>query len=181
MHLMLDVARHGGTDPVSLSAVAERTDLSRGYLEQLAGALRRARLLRGVSGRRGGYRLAVDASEITVGAVVEATIGPVCVVDCVEDPAGCPRSGFCEARVVYSLINNRISEVLHTYTLADLLEPSWLDDHGLPVVDPSKLAASFEGVGCAWNPKPQGASRTRQGSAGPNRRGGKAHGRAQNR
>ena len=58
LRVMLDIARHGGREtPVSLAAVATRTDLSHGYLEQLAMGLRRARLLRGVAGRKGGYML----------------------------------------------------------------------------------------------------------------------------
>ena len=49
LRMMLDVARNGGDgDPVSLANVAERTGISRGYLEQLAMALRTARLVRGV-------------------------------------------------------------------------------------------------------------------------------------
>ena len=69
LRLMLDVARNGvDNGPVSLSSVAKRTAISRGYLEQVALSLRSASLLRGVCGRRGGYRLAAAAEEITVGA-----------------------------------------------------------------------------------------------------------------
>lgn len=123
LRLMLDVARHGADgQPVSLAAVAERTGISRGYLEQLAQSLRSARLVRGVAGRHGGYKLAKTTSEITLGRILEAAIGPICVVDCVDDPESCPRSEFCECRLVYGLINRRIAEVLDEFTLADLLD-----------------------------------------------------------
>jgi len=126
LRMMLDLARHGGLEkPVSLAAVAERTDISRGYLEQLAMALRNARLVRGVAGRYGGYRLTEPPERITVGQIVEAATGPVCVVDCVDDPASCPRAEDCECRLVYGIVNERIAEVLREYTLADLLDPSW--------------------------------------------------------
>ena len=50
LRMMLDIARNGGQDvPVSLGMVAERTDLSRGYLEQVALSLRNARLVKGVA------------------------------------------------------------------------------------------------------------------------------------
>ena len=127
LRMMLDVARHGGEEkPISLASVAERTGISRGYLEQLVLGLRNARLVRGVAGRYGGYRLAERPSNITVGQIVEAAIGPICLVDCVEDPLTCPRAEFCECRIVYALINERISEVLREYTLEDLLDPSWV-------------------------------------------------------
>jgi Rrf2 family protein len=129
--MMLDVARNGGDgDPVSLANVAERTGISRGYLEQLALALRTARLVRGVAGRHGGYRLTTPPTEITLGQIVEAAIGPIYLVDCLEDPTTCPRAEYCECRVVYALINRRIQEVLREYTLKDLLDPSWLQHVG---------------------------------------------------
>lgn len=135
LRMMLDVARHGsGAEPVSLAAVAERTGLSRGYLEQLAMALRNARLVRGVSGRHGGYKLTTAPSEITLGRIVEAAIGPIYLVDCLEDPSTCPRAEYCECRVVYALINRRISDVLEEYTLADLIDPRWLRDERLASV-----------------------------------------------
>jgi len=127
LRMMIDIARNGGeSSPVSLSSVSERTDLSRGYLEQLAINLRNARVLRGVAGRYGGYRLARPASKITVGHIVEATIGPICVVECLEEPDSCMRTESCECRLVYALINQRIAEVLHTFSLSDLLDPSWI-------------------------------------------------------
>ena len=134
LRMMLDLARNqGGDRPVSLTSVANRTGLSRGYLEQLALALRTAKLLRGVSGRNGGYKLARPAGKINIGEIIEATIGPICLVECLDEPASCAQTETCECRVVYSLINHRISEVLHSYTLADLLDPAWTES-----ADPSR-------------------------------------------
>ncbi len=129
LRMMLDIARHGGDEsPVSLASVAERTGISHGYLEQVALALRSAGLVRGVAGRHGGYRLGRPTHEITIGQILEATIGPVCVVDCVDEPEACLRAEFCECRLVYALINQRIGEVLNEFTLADLANPRWLKE-----------------------------------------------------
>ncbi len=124
---MVEIARLGGRDaPVSLTAVATRSRLSRGYLEQLALALRNAGLLRGICGKQGGYRLARGAGEITVGEILEATTGPVNIVACVGDPLSCPRAESCESRPMYALMNRRIREVIHAFTLAQMLEPTWV-------------------------------------------------------
>ena len=132
LRMMLDIAKHGASDsPVSLSTVSDRTGISHGYLEQLAPALRAARLVKSVAGRHGGYRLASPASEISIGRIIEASIGPVCVVDCVEEPESCLRADFCECRIVYALINQRIAQVLEDFTLADLLDPSWISEKGV--------------------------------------------------
>jgi Rrf2 family protein len=131
LRMMLDVARHGGHDsPVSLASVSERTGISHGYLEQVALALRSARLVRGVAGRHGGYKLSSPPDKITIRQIIEATIGPVCVVDCIDEPEACPRADYCECRIVYAMINLRIGEVLEEFTLADLADPSWMKDTG---------------------------------------------------
>jgi len=132
LRLMLDIARYGGDGtPVSLSSISDRTGISHGYLEQLAPALRAARLVKSVAGRHGGYRLASPASKTTIGMIIEASIGPVCVVECVEEPESCDRADFCECRVVYALINQRIAQVLEEFTLEDLLDPSWITEKGV--------------------------------------------------
>jgi Rrf2 family protein len=86
-----------------------------------------------VSGRHGGYRLARPAEKISVGEIIEATIGPVCIVECLDDPESCLKTDTCECRLVYSLINQRIAEVLRSFTLADLLDPTWVDSMGVEV------------------------------------------------
>lgn len=119
---MLEVARRAGDDPVSLAVVSRHTNLSRAYLEQLALALRNARLVKGVCGKGGGYRLSRDPSDITVREILEAVMGPIAIVECVEDPASCMLAEFCECRPVYGLINQRITDALSSFTLADLLD-----------------------------------------------------------
>jgi Rrf2 family protein len=127
LRMMLDICRNGDSEtPISLASVSERTGISHGYLEQVALALRSARLVRGVAGRHGGYTLARRPEEISIRQIIEATIGPVCVVDCIDEPEACPRADYCECRVVYALINHRIAEVLEEFSLADLAEPRWM-------------------------------------------------------
>lgn len=138
LRMMLDLARSGGADtPVSLASVAERTGISHGYLEQVALSLRNAGLVRGVAGRHGGYKLSSPPEEISIRQIIEATIGPICVVDCIEEPEACPRAEFCECRIVYAMINLRIGEVLEEYSLADLIDPGWMKETGRSVT--SKL------------------------------------------
>jgi Rrf2 family protein len=141
--MVLDIARNGGREkPVSLASVAERTDISRGYLEQLAIALRNAQVIRSIAGRYGGYLLSRPPQDITIGEIIEASIGPVSIVGCVEDPEACARAGDCECRLVYELITARIAGVLHGFSLADLLQPGGIQkvvstSHDEPLLKPS--------------------------------------------
>lgn len=128
LRLILDIARHGPPEgePVQLSQVAERNNLSKGYLEQLAIALKNAQLIRSSSGRTGGYKLARPAEEITLLEVFEASNGPVNVVECVRHPQECIQVDFCRCRGLWELINFRITEVLADYSLRDLLDEKGL-------------------------------------------------------
>jgi Rrf2 family protein len=112
--------------PVSLDRVAQRTRVSKRYLEQLAIALKHSSLLIGVSGKGGGYRLARPAAEIKVGEIIEAAIGPINIVSCVRHPDACLMVEVCECRLFYLLLNRRISEVLNEFSLHDLADKGWL-------------------------------------------------------
>lgn len=121
LHCMIAISRLAGRKgPVSLEEVAQRTGLSKRYLEQLAAALRHAGLLRSRPGRSGGYLLARPPETIHLAQIVEALIGPINIVDCVCEPGNCFKADHCESRLVYLLINCSITAVLSEYSLADL-------------------------------------------------------------
>ena len=128
LRAMVEITRRSdSTRPVSLEKVANATHISRRHPEQLAMALKGASLIRSVSGRRGGYFLSRPADEIRIAQVVEAAIGPINVVECVDLPETCPRSDACACRVIYLMINKRIKEVLDEFSLADLADEAWLE------------------------------------------------------
>jgi Rrf2 family transcriptional regulator, cysteine metabolism repressor len=121
--LMLDISRHTDDEkPIHLGEIADRNNLSRGYLEQLVVSLKNARLIRSFSGRSGGYRLGRPAEQITLLEIFEAIMGPLNLVECVGHPQECLRSEFCECRVLWHLIHLRITHVLADYSLKDLTD-----------------------------------------------------------
>jgi Rrf2 family protein len=120
---MIQIAQQGdNSKPVSLERVAQGTHVSKRYLEQVAIALKNAALLRSVSGRSGGYVLARPAEAITIGQIIQAAIGPINIVDCVRQPETCLLADTCECRLVYMLINKRITDVLNECSLADMAD-----------------------------------------------------------
>ena len=120
LRMMIEIAKRPGTDLVSLGRVAENTNISKRYLDQLALALKTSSLMRSTRGRGGGYQLARPAGEISVGEIIEAAIGPINVVECVRCPEVCLMSDYCECRWVYERINDGIVKVLNGMSLAEL-------------------------------------------------------------
>src|SRR3954464_14845928 len=83
---------------LSISEIARNENLPLAYLEQLVGELRRAGLVEGTRGVRGGYRLSRGPESITVGDVYRILEGEVAPVDCTAEdyaPGACPREGGC--------------------------------------------------------------------------------------
>jgi Rrf2 family iron-sulfur cluster assembly transcriptional regulator len=69
LEAVVDIAIHGGPDPVQSRDITARQGIPQRYLEQVMQRLVRAGVLRGVRGPRGGYRLARERRRITVGEI----------------------------------------------------------------------------------------------------------------
>tara|TARA_B100000315_G_scaffold123354_1_gene113377 strand:+ start:158 stop:613 length:456 start_codon:yes stop_codon:yes gene_type:complete len=66
---VLDIAYHAGSGPVQSREITKRQGIPRRYLEQALQNLVRHKILIGVRGPRGGYRLARERRRISVGDV----------------------------------------------------------------------------------------------------------------
>jgi Rrf2 family transcriptional regulator, cysteine metabolism repressor len=138
VRLMVELARHRGSGPVSLSEMAGHEDLPRPYLEQLVVSLREAGLVTSTRGARGGYELARDAAEIRMSQVLQALEGPIAPMICAsEDPlhaGACERTGFCNVNLLWVRVRDAVVTVLDSMTLADLARPHALHPyHSLPL------------------------------------------------
>ncbi len=123
VRLMIDIAEHSvDTQPVQIKEISARQGISERYLGQLVISLKNKGLIRGISGKSGGYLLAKQPANIRISDIIETMIGQINVVDCVRNPDACDKTGFCEMRKIYSLVNDRILETLAGFTLAAVVE-----------------------------------------------------------
>jgi Rrf2 family protein len=123
MRAMLDLAMHDAeNEPVLMRDVASRQGLSEKYLEQVLIPLRHAGLVKSVRGAKGGYMLARSPAETSLLEIVEAGIGDVSMVDCVEDPENCRRVDSCATYVVWKELAEAIKASLGSKTLSDLMD-----------------------------------------------------------
>src|SRR6478609_8559906 len=125
LRAMTELARcYRDERPLAISEIARSEGLPLAYLEQLVGELRRAGLVEGTRGVRGGYRLARAPQAITVGDVYRILEGEVAPVDCTAEDyvdGTCARDGGCMSRNIWERVQAAILGVLDTTTLDDLL------------------------------------------------------------
>lgn len=121
---MFDLAIHYGDGPIPLKNIAERQGLSDHYLEQLIAILRKSGLVKSVRGAQGGYMLATDPRNITVGDIIRTLEGPLAPADCVieEDPKVCEKASYCVTKVVWEKIRDSINDVIDSITLGTMLD-----------------------------------------------------------
>ena len=106
---------------ISLMAISKATGISKRYLDQLAISLKNASLIRGRSGRGGGFTLSRPAADIKVSEILQAASGPVDIAECVTRPEICLQSEYCTCRLFLSLIHQRLNDTFNDFSLADLL------------------------------------------------------------
>ncbi|MGB9867433.1 MAG: Rrf2 family transcriptional regulator [Bacillota bacterium] len=107
--------------PVSLTRIAQRENISRQYLSLIFQKLRECGFVEAVRGVRGGFRLARNPSEITVGSVVNCLDGPVAPVDCLAVKQ-CSRQNACVARGAWEHLKQRIELALEEITIECLIK-----------------------------------------------------------
>jgi len=104
-----------GKGPVPLNSIADRQMVSLHYLEQLMAKLRRAGLVASSRGAQGGYELAKQPEEITVGDIVRVMEGSFDPVQCLSrdsDYGGLRALEDCVVRFVWKRLRDCTNRVL---------------------------------------------------------------------
>ena len=121
LRVMLDLAEHPGEQYVPLKDIAERQMISKKYLEIIVKDLVRGKMVIGVSGKGGGYRLARKPEEYAVGEIIELMEGSLATVACLENGAlPCPRADNCETLPLWREYNQLVHNFLYGKKLSDL-------------------------------------------------------------
>ena len=119
---LLDLALHQEDEPVLLKDIAQREKISLSYLEHLVTPLIAGGLVRSIRGAKGGVLLAKPAEQIKLSEVIQLLEGSTALVECVNNPEVCERSGSCVTRDVWCELKDAINGVLESKTLQDLVE-----------------------------------------------------------
>ncbi len=120
----LDLALANGTAPIQAKTIAERQGIPVRFLEHVLRDLRHAGLVESARGAHGGYRLALPASKIRLGDVIQAVEGPIALTTHAA-PRGRNGNGHHTlhgslVQGVWDEVKVSVLETLNRTTLADL-------------------------------------------------------------
>ena len=124
LRALIDLAQYSGNEPVSITSIAGRQEISERYLEQLMALLKKEGLVKSIRGASGGYVLAKDLSEISVGDVLRALEGSLDHVECsgLNPDEGCKAADVCVTKYVWQRINDSINQTVDEMRLDQLVE-----------------------------------------------------------
>ena len=122
MRVLVDLAENQKDGYITLREVAERQEISEKYLESIVKDLVRAKVVEGVRGKGGGYRLARPADEIGVLEVLRHTEGSLAPVACLEEGGSpCHRAAGCRTLPLWEGLDRVVREYLGGFTVHDLI------------------------------------------------------------
>lgn len=124
LKFMVDLSMYQGERYVRLKDVAEREDISEKYLEHIVSNLQRSQKVISARGAKGGYRLAKDPTEYTVGEILKCIETDLSSSSCIGSGASsqCDRKTECICYPLWIKLDQAINGVLEYTTLQDLID-----------------------------------------------------------
>lgn len=123
LRVMIDLAEHQGEGYIRMKDVAQRQGVSLGYMEKILPVLVKNKIVDGIQGKGGGYRLSRQPEAYTLGEILRLTEGSLAPVACLEcGAAPCNRADRCRTLPVWTELDRIVNDYLDSVTLKDLLQ-----------------------------------------------------------
>jgi Rrf2 family transcriptional regulator, cysteine metabolism repressor len=154
IRVLITLARHHGSGPMSLAGIAKAEKLPHAYLEQLVRDLRRAGLVTSTRGQAGGYQLTRPPASITVADAMRALDGPLLEMACPGSTTmeACDRPAPCSVHEVFQRIYESLAGSLGATTLADVAVAAGGPPYPIAVRKRRAAALAAQGQGRARAP-----------------------------
>lgn len=121
LRVMIDLAEQNDDKYIPLKDIAARQDISKKYLEIIVKELVNGKLLVGVSGKGGGYKLCRDPKDIPVGEIIELMEGSLSPVACLMGTDNeCPRKDKCETLPLWTEYEKLVHDFFYSKSLSDI-------------------------------------------------------------
>jgi Rrf2 family protein len=120
LRALFTLVEHFGQGPIPVRELARRNQVPKKFLEHIMLELKEQGWATSLPGRRGGYVLAKDPSEITMGRVVRHFDGVLAPIGCVSvsHRERCSQEPVCRFRRVLLEVRNQTAALMDRATLA---------------------------------------------------------------
>lgn len=123
LRVMLDLSEHEEDGYIPLKDIAARQMISEKYLESILKAFVKEKMIKGLRGKGGGYRLTRKPEEYNVGEILTLAEGTLASVACLAgDAEECPRANHCKTLPMWKEFDRLVHDYFYGITLKDLLE-----------------------------------------------------------
>ena len=123
LRVMIDLAEQQENRPVPLKEIADRQGISKKYLEIIMKDLVEGKLVKGSSGKGGGYVLLRRPEAYSVGEIVELMEGTLAPVACLQEGSDpCPRAAACATIGLWSELDRLVHDFLFSKRLSEFVD-----------------------------------------------------------
>src|SRR4030042_3260212 len=120
---VVNLAAAVGNEPISISYIAKKDQLSPEFLEQIFFRLKNAGLTRSVRGPKGGFVLNHKPSEISVKTILDAVGEPLFPAPCADHGTkACPQQEGCLISPIWQDFYELMRKYLSAISLKDIVE-----------------------------------------------------------
>lgn len=122
LRVLIDLAENNSDDYVPMRDIAKRQEISLKYLERIIPVLSKNKIVEGIQGKGGGYRLLIKPEECTIGDILRLTEGDLAPVACLECGAKpCEKMSECRTYPLWLEFYNTVNDFFDNKTLADII------------------------------------------------------------
>ncbi len=130
LRVMIDLAEHADGGFIPMKDVADRQEISLKYLERILPVLTKHKLIEGVHGKGGGYRLTRSPDRYRVGEILRLTEGDLAPVACLAEGAPpCPRAAECRTLPMWQGFYEKTLAYFDGIVLSDLMAGEAADNY----------------------------------------------------
>ena len=123
LRVLLDLAEHANDGYIAMKEVADRQGISLKYIQGIMTVLSKNKLVEGVHGKGGGYRLSRSPEEYTVGEILRLTEGDLAPVACLGcDAKSCSRKNSCKTLPMWTKFYNMTNEYFDSIKISEFLD-----------------------------------------------------------
>ncbi|EHI55738.1 hypothetical protein HMPREF9333_01085 [Johnsonella ignava ATCC 51276] len=117
--IMIDLAENQKDDFIPLRDIASRQNISEKYLESIIKILVKNKMLLGLRGKGGGYKLVKNPDTYTIADILKVSEDSIAYIESFEDETNSTSS--YKTIKMWNKLNSLIDEYLSGITIADLI------------------------------------------------------------